>query len=281
MIVTGDIAEVRAARWGGGNLSWGFVPTMGYLHAGHLALVERAIAENERTAVSIYVNPTQFGPREDFSSYPRALTQDMALLENAGVDLVFTPSDSVMYPVGFQTAVAVPELSMLLEGASRPGHFAGVATVVAKLFNIVQPTRAYFGQKDAQQSVVLGRMVTDLNFPVDLIVCPTVREHDGLAMSSRNAYLFLAERTAAVVLYQALTAAKEALLAGQRDGPALRQLIEKRVAAEPLARLDYAAVVHPHTLTELTVVEESALLLLAVFMGRTRLIDNMLVELAG
>jgi pantoate--beta-alanine ligase len=277
MIVTEDIAEVRAVRWADGSLSWGLVPTMGYLHEGHLSLVRWARAENDRLAVTIFVNPTQFSPQEDFAAYPRDLERDLASLKQEGVDLVFTPSNEVIYPPDFQTYVIVEEVTRPLEGAARPTHFRGVATVVAKLFNIVQPTRAYFGQKDAQQTVVIQRMVTDLNFNLEIIVCPTVREADGLALSSRNAYLSTEQRSAATVLYRALSAAKTAFEAGERNGDVLRQLMQDTIAAEPLARLDYVSVAHPTTLAELQMVERKALFSLAVFFGRTRLIDNMLV----
>ena len=222
MIVTDQIDEVRQQRWADPSLTWGFVPTMGYLHAGHLSLVQLSLAGNDKTAVSIYVNPTQFAPTEDLSSYPRNLAGDLALLEEAGVDLVFTPSDALMYPPGFQTTVSLSQVTQPLEGSSRPTHFAGVATVVAKLFNIVQPTRAYFGQKDAQQTIVLRQMVRDLNFNLEMIIGPTGREADGLAMSSRNAYLSEADRAAAPVLYQALSAAQTAVANGERSGNALR-----------------------------------------------------------
>ncbi len=277
MIVTEDIAEVRAARWADSSLSWGLVPTMGYLHEGHLSLVRRARAENDRLAVTIFVNPTQFSPQEDFESYPRDLARDLAWLEQKGTDLVFTPANEMIYPPGFQTYVTVEEVTRPLEGAARPSHFRGVATVVAKLFNIVQPTRAYFGQKDAQQTVVIQRMAADLNFNLEIVVCPTIREADGLAMSSRNAYLSAEQRAAATVLYRALSAAKAAFEAGERNGAALRQLMRDTIAAEPLARLDYVSVAHPTTLAELQTVEREALFSLAVFFGQTRLIDNMLV----
>jgi pantoate--beta-alanine ligase len=278
VIITAKIADVRAQRQRERDMSWGLVPTMGYLHAGHLSLVEKARADNERTAVSIYVNPTQFGPQEDFGAYPRAPEQDLALLEKAGVHLVFTPGDTTIYPPGFQTTISLRQVSRPLEGASRSGHFDGVATVVAKLFNIVQPDRAYFGQKDAQQVVVLRRMVTDLNFPLEVVVCPTVRESDGLALSSRNAYLSARERQAATVLYRALKAAEDAFYAGERQADSLRALLSSVVGAESLARLDYVSVAHPDTLIELEVVAEKALLSLAVFFGRTRLIDNVMID---
>lgn len=277
MIVTENIAEVRAARWADKSLSWGLVPTMGYLHEGHLSLVRQARTENDRVAVTIFVNPTQFSPQEDFAAYPRDLARDLVLLKREEVDLVFTPANEVIYPPGFQTYVTVEEVTRPLEGAARPSHFRGVATVVAKLFNIVQPTRAYFGQKDAQQTVVIQRMAADLNFNLEIVVCPTVREADGLAMSSRNAYLAAEQRAAATVLYRALSAAKAAFEAGERNGDALRRLMRDTIAAEPLARLDYVSVAHPTTLAELQTVEQEALFSLAVFFGQTRLIDNMLV----
>lgn len=278
MKITAKIEEVRAVRWADPGLSWGFVPTMGYLHEGHLALARRAKAENDRAAVSIYVNPAQFAPQEDLGSYPRSLERDLALLRELGVDLVFTPDDSVIYPANFQTKVMVEGVSRPLEGSARPGHFDGVATVVAKLFNIVQPTRAYFGQKDAQQTVVLRRMALDLNFPVEMVICPTVREPDGLAMSSRNSYLTPEQRAAAAVLYRTLTAAQAAFAAGERRGDALRALMRDTVAAEPLARLDYVSAANPLTLAEWDRVAGDCLLSLAVFLGRTRLIDNILLE---
>lgn len=277
MIVTGDISEIRQIREKEMWSTWGLVPTMGYLHEGHLSLVRRANEENGYTAVTIFVNPTQFAPTEDLSSYPRSLERDLELLAAAEVDLVFTPTDATMYPPDFQTAVTVGQVSKPLEGASRPTHFQGVATVVAKLFNIMQPTRAYFGQKDAQQTVVLRQMVRDLNFNVEMVICPTVREADGLAMSSRNAYLTPEQRQAATVLYRALTAVQQAYTQGERDANRLRQIMTSTVAAEPLARLDYASAADPLTLQELDHVESSILFSLAVFFGKTRLIDNMLM----
>jgi pantoate--beta-alanine ligase len=281
VIVTADIAEVRAARWAEVGLSWGLVPTMGYLHRGHLALVDRARAENDRTAATIFVNPAQFGPGEDLATYPQNLEGDLALLKQAGVDLVFTPSEAVIYPPDYQTYVTVEAVARPLEGASRSTHFRGVATVVAKLFNIVQPARAYFGQKDAQQTVVIRRMTADLNFNLEIVICPTVREADGLALSSRNAYLSPPERAAATVLYRALTTAKEALSGGERNGDTLRGLMRSVVNREPLARLDYVSVANPLTLQELSQVANGALFSLAVFIGKTRLIDNILYEYVG
>jgi len=276
MRVVHTIAEARAVRRALPG-TWGFVPTMGYLHEGHLSLVRRARAENDRVAVSIFVNPTQFGPHEDYARYPRDLERDLRLLEPLGVDLVFVPSVEEMYPPGFQTWVIVEEVSRPLEGASRPGHFRGVATVVAKLFNILQPDRAYFGQKDAQQTVVIRRMVQDLNIPVEIVICPTVREPDGLAMSSRNTYLNPEERRAATVLFRALQAAKARYEAGERDAERLREAMREVIRAEPLARIDYVSVAHPETPRELEQVEGPALLSLAVYIGTTRLIDNIML----
>lgn len=278
MIVTDNINAVQKSRWTDPALRWGFVPTMGALHQGHLSLVRRARAENDRVAVSIYVNPTQFAPTEDLAAYPRNLESDLALLKQENVDLVFTPSDRLMYPSNFQTYVTVEDVTRPLEGASRPTHFRGVTTVVAKLFNIVQPNRAYFGQKDAQQVVVLKRMVDDLNFNLEMIICPIAREADGLAMSSRNVYLSAEQRAAALVLSQTLTAAQQAFEAGERNGTRLQQLMVNSINAQPLARLDYVSVADAVTLAEVTgAIEGQTLLSMAVFFGKTRLIDNMLL----
>ena len=276
MIVTAKIEKIRHIRWANPALTWGLVPTMGYLHAGHLALVKRARVENERVAVSIYVNPTQFAPTEDLSSYPRDLERDLDLLRQEGVDLVFVPSDANMYPPDFQTVVMVKDVSQPLEGASRPTHFQGVTTVVAKLFNIVQPQRAYFGQKDAQQVVVIRRMVTDLNFNLELVICPIAREADGLALSSRNKYLSPEQRKAATVLSRALAETYNDYAKGERDGQRLRQKMRAVVTAEPLAKIDYVSVADPQTLQELDLVGANVLFSLAVFFGKTRLIDNRL-----
>ena len=278
MIVTSDIAEVRRQRWADPAASWGLVPTMGYLHEGHLSLVQLSLAANEQTAVTIFVNPTQFAPTEDLGSYPRNLEGDLAKLEASGVDLVFTPSDEIMYPPDFQTTITLSQVTKPLEGSSRPTHFAGVATVVAKLFNIVEPTRAYFGQKDAQQTIVLRQLVRDLNFNVEMVIGPTRREPDGLAMSSRNAKLSAEARRAAPILYQALTAAREAYDAGERSGNGLRHLMQAMISAVSLARLDYVSAADPETLEELEVIKEGVLLSTAVFFGQTRLIDNILIE---
>lgn len=278
MITTSSIAEARQIRWQDPGLTWGLVPTMGYLHEGHLSLVRRAREENDRVAVTIYVNPTQFAPNEDLDSYPRDLASDIRLLEAEGADLVFTPNDKTMYPPGFQTYVTVTDVSAPLEGASRPTHFRGVTTIVAKLFNIIQPQRAYFGQKDAQQTVVLRQMVEDLNFNLDLVICPIVREEDGLARSSRNKYLTPDQRQAAPVLNRALQAARTAYDAGEKDASKLREIMHAAISDEPLAQIDYVSVADPLSLEELGKISKGALLSMAVFFGKTRLIDNLLLE---
>ncbi|MBE3066998.1 MAG: pantoate--beta-alanine ligase [Chloroflexi bacterium] len=255
----------------------GFVPTMGYLHAGHISLVQAARAECASVAASLFVNPTQFGPNEDLARYPRDLPRDLALLEAAGVDLVWTPTQEVMYPSGFQTWVEVEGLTRQLEGELRPGHFRGVTTVVAKLFNAVGPDKAYFGQKDAQQAAVVRRMTNDLDFPIEIVVCPTLREADGLAMSSRNTFLNPEERQAATVLFRALSAAKSAYDSGERAAKKLRALVHEAVNAEPLARLQYVSCADYDTLEELETVRGKALLSMAVFVGKTRLIDNFVI----
>jgi len=255
----------------------GLVPTMGYLHAGHLSLVSRAREECASVVASIFVNPTQFGPQEDLKAYPRDLPGDLHLLEKQGVDLVWMPTPEIMYPVGYQTWVTVEEVTLPLEGAFRPGHFQGVTTVVAKLFNAVQPQKSYFGQKDAQQAVVISQMVKDLDFPLEIVVCPIVREPDGLAMSSRNVYLSPAERQAALVLYHALMAAKSAYDAGERGADKLRQILSDTIQDEPLARLQYVSCADPVNLQESHGSIQHALLSMAVLVGRTRLIDNILL----
>jgi pantoate--beta-alanine ligase len=227
--------------------------------------------------VSIFVNPTQFGPNEDLEKYPRDLPRDLALLEAAGTDLVWTPTPEAMYPAGFQTWVTVDELTRPLEGGVRPAHFRGVTTVVAKLFNAVGPDKAYFGQKDAQQAAVIRRMARDLDFPIEIVVCPTVREPDGLAMSSRNVYLNPQERQVATILFCTLSAAKSAYDSGERKAENLRALVRQMVAAEPLAHLQYVSCADYDTLEELETVSGKALLSMAVFLGKTRLIDNFVI----
>src|SRR5512139_2075332 len=255
----------------------GLVPTMGYLHEGHLSLVRRSREECDHVAVSIFVNPTQFGPKEDLAKYPRDLERDMKLIEPY-TDLLWTPTPEMMYPQDYQTWVEVEEMTRPLEGAMRPGHFRGVTTVVAKLFNGVQPDRAYFGQKDAQQAAVIRRMVRDLNFPIEIVVCPIVREPDGLAMSSRNVYLDPQQRRAATILSRSLREAKEAYDTGERDAGMLRQVMKDVLATEPLAEVQYVSCADYETLEELTEVKRKALLSMAVFIGKTRLIDNLVLE---
>ena len=256
--------------------SIGFVPTMGYLHEGHLSLVKRARKENSTVVVSIFVNPTQFGRGEDFRQYPRDLDRDLEMLEREKTDIVFVPSEAEMYPLanGFNSWVDVEGVTERLEGASRPGHFRGVATICAKLFNIVQPTRAYFGEKDAQQVVVITRMVADLNMNLEIVVVPTVRESDGLAMSSRNTYLGPRERKAAPVLFKALSLTEELWRGGERDAAKIRRKMTSLIQKEPLARIDYVSIADPNTLEELRKIDRPALVSLAVKIGKTRLIDN-------
>ena len=273
MIVEPRIDGVRAWRRSLSG-SVGVVPTMGYLHEGHISLVDRARAENDHVAVTIFVNPTQFGPREDLASYPRDLDGDLRLLEQTGVDLVFTPEAAEVYPPDFDTWVDPGGIANRLEGSSRPGHFRGVATVVLKLLNIIAPDRAYFGQKDAQQLRVIKQMVRDLNVPVNVIGLPIVREADGLAMSSRNAYLSDRERQAALVLSQAHRRVAEAWHSGVTDTRQLRGLAEALINAQPLASLEYVSVADGETLDELEAAGTGALVSLAVRIGKTRLIDN-------
>ena len=266
------LADLRSARLPF-NGTVGFVPTMGYLHEGHLALIRRARAECEHVVVSIFVNPTQFGANEDLSKYPRDLEKDLRLIEPY-TDLVWTPSAEEMYPQGYQTWVEVEAVTHPLEGIVRPGHFKGVTTIVAKLFNSVQPHKAYFGQKDAQQVAVIRQMVRDLNFPIEIVICPTTREADGLAMSSRNVYLDAEQRKAATVLFRSLSAAKDLYDGGERDAEKVREKMKDVLADEPLAQVQYVSCADYDSLAELDVINGKALLSMAVFMGKTRLIDN-------
>jgi pantoate--beta-alanine ligase len=279
MQVLSTIQEMRTAcraiRKGGQSL--GLVPTMGALHTGHIALVRAARAQCDCVAASIFVNPTQFGPNEDFSKYPRTFEKDCALLEAEGVALVFAPQPEEMYPKGASTFVEVEGVGDRLDGASRPGHFRGVATVVAKLFHIVGPDKAFFGQKDAAQVAVLRCMVRDLNFDLDLVVCPTVREPDGLALSSRNRYLSAEERTRALVLSRALNAISADYRAGQKDVARLLEIGRSVLTAQPDVRIDYLEVVDADTLLSLTEAVPGALVAVAAHVGATRLIDNVLL----
>jgi pantoate--beta-alanine ligase len=271
------VADLRAARR---ELTGrvGLVPTMGALHDGHRSLVRSARQDNDAVIATIFVNPTQFAQGEDYEAYPRDLEGDLEQFERAGVDLVFIPTPDEMYPQGFQTVIDVEVVSTGLEGERRPGHFKGVATVVAKLFNLAQPDRAYFGQKDAQQIVVIRRMARDLDFPLEVVVCPTVREQDGLAMSSRNAYLNMAQREAAGVIYRALRTTADAYIGGERAPAELRAIARAVLESEPLAEIDYVAVNDPHTLFGIhEPTDDPILLSIAVKIGKPRLLDNCLL----
>ena len=274
MKVIETIAEMRKARHLVSD-PVGLVPTMGYLHEGHLSLVRLACKENSLVVVSIFVNPTQFGPSEDLASYPRDMARDLRLLEQEGTDLVFAPSAEEVYTKGFSTWVDVEKVTERLEGVSRPGHFRGVATVVAKLFNIVQPDNAYFGQKDAQQAVVIKKMAAELNMNLNIVLGPTIREKDGLALSSRNSYLNPEERQAASVLYKALTQAKKLWQQGETNADTIRREMRLLIQQEPLAQEDYVSIADASTLEELSIIDRPALASLAVRIGKTRLIDNL------
>jgi pantoate--beta-alanine ligase len=276
MKVVSTLDELRSAK---SDLlpPLGLVPTMGFLHEGHLSLVKRAKAECKSVGVSIFVNPTQFGDGEDLEAYPRDLPRDLRLLEEEGVDLVWVPTIEDVYPTDSQSWVVVEELTKELDGGRRPGHFRGVTTVVAKLFNAFQPDRAYFGQKDAQQALVIRRMVKDLLLPIEIVVCPIVREEDGLAMSSRNAYLNPEQRRAAIVLHHALGDAVERFKNGERDAEVLRGRMLAVIEDEPLARSQYVSVADPDTLEEAQGEIQIALLSMAVYIGETRLIDNVML----
>ena len=260
--------------------SLGLVPTMGALHEGHLSLLKRAKMENDVAIVSIFLNPLQFGPAEDLEKYPRDIDQDIRKLREADIDILFLPDNNLMYPEGFSTSIEVGPLSERLCGRLRPGHFTGVATVVAKLFNIISPTRAYFGQKDFQQTVIINRMAKDLNFDTDTIVCPTIREQDGLAMSSRNTYLSNEERKAACVLYQCLNKVSDSVKSGLTSGEKIRELMRETLMLEPLiSQIDYASAYDPGTLEEVDEIKGDVLFAVAVRIGNTRLIDNILLLL--
>ncbi len=274
MKVIATIAEMKEARRKLKG-SVGFVPTMGYLHEGHLELARRARAETKNVIVSIFVNPTQFGPKEDYAAYPRDTERDLAMLKKVGIDIVFMPSAEDMYPAKYCTWVDLEKVTERLEGAIRPGHFRGVATVVAKLFNIVQPDKAYFGQKDAQQVVVIKKMVADLDMNLEVIVVPTVREADGLAMSSRNTYLNPDERKAALVLYKSLRLAQKLWSKGERNADLIRKEMTSLIQSEPRAeRIDYVSIADAETLEELVKIDRPAVVSLAVKIGKPRLIDN-------
>jgi len=276
MQVFSEIVDIRQARWKEPSTRWGLVPTMGFLHEGHLNLVRRARNENNKVGVSIFVNPLQFNETKDLDNYPRNLQRDLSLLEQEGVDLVWTPTPEQVYPENFQTYIMVEKISQPLEGSARPGHFRGVTTVVAKLFNIFQPHSAYFGQKDAQQVAVIKQMADDLNFNLEIIICPTVREADGLAMSSRNARLSPQGREDATWLYRSLTNARVAFEQGIRDAQKLKGIILKTLQEKNI-RVDYVSVANPVTLQELEIVRQQALISMVAYIEEVRLIDNMII----
>ncbi|MCI8482714.1 MAG: pantoate--beta-alanine ligase [Lachnospiraceae bacterium] len=276
MQIVNNIEELRSIIkwWRGEGHSVGLVPTMGYLHEGHKSLIVRAVSENDRVVVSDFVNPTQFGVNEDLSSYPRDIERDAALCEEAGADLIFHPEPEEMYSSDHCTFVDMDKLTKGLCGKTRPTHFRGVCTVVSKLFHIVTPDRAYFGEKDAQQLAVIRRMVRDLNFNLEIVGCPIVREPDGLAMSSRNTYLNPAERKAALILSKSLSVGKEMLESGERNGRKVREAILRNMKAEPLAKVDYVELVDAETLEPVNKINAPVLTAVAVYIGKTRLIDN-------
>ncbi|WP_294394010.1 pantoate--beta-alanine ligase [uncultured Clostridium sp.] len=275
------IDEVRnlVKEWKAKGLTIGYVPTMGALHEGHESLIKRAVKENDKVIVSVFVNPTQFGPNEDYDSYPRNIEKDMELCKNAGAAAVFNPEPSEMYSDNKSTTVSVSGLTEVLCGARRPGHFNGVCLVITKFFNIVKPDRAYFGQKDAQQVAVLKRMVRDLSFDVEIVPCPIIREDDGLAKSSRNTYLSADERKAALVLSRSLTTAKEMLDNGERNADKIKETMIFEINNEPLAKIDYVEIVDSEDLSSISKIERSILVPIAVYIGKTRLIDNFTYEI--
>ena len=280
MIISGSVQETREVigNWKKRGFSVGLVPTMGYLHPGHISLIERARKENDMVVVSIFVNPIQFGPNEDLDKYPRDMAHDREVCEKAGAELIFAPEPSEMYPSENLVFVDIKELGNGLCGAKRPGHFRGVCTVVSKLFNIVLPDRAYFGEKDAQQLAIIRRMVKDLNIGTEIVSCPIVREPDGLAMSSRNLYLSPEERKAALSLSRSLSAAKELMRKGEKDAVKIREAIVAGISAEPLVKIDYAEIVDSADLSPVEKIEKPVLAAAAVYFGKTRLIDNFTFE---
>lgn len=277
--VVKTIDEIRkyVKEWRGAGMSVGLVPTMGYLHEGHKSLIDRAVRENDRVVVSDFVNPTQFGPNEDLEAYPRDIERDAALCESAGAAVIFNPEPDEMYDNAL-TTVSVDKITKVLCGKTRPTHFAGVCTVVSKLFNIVKPDRAYFGQKDAQQLCVVRKMVKDLNFDIEIVGCPIVREEDGLAKSSRNTYLSAEERKAALCLSRSLKLGRELIAGGQDSAAAVKDAVRKEIEKEPLARIDYVEAVNADTLEEAEKTDAPLLVAVAVYIGKTRLIDNFIIE---
>lgn len=280
MKIVETIQEVReqVKEWRKQGLSVGLVPTMGYLHEGHKSLIDRAVAENDKVVVSVFVNPMQFGPKEDLASYPRDLQRDAALCEESGAALIFHPQPEEMYHEDFSSFVDMNTLTGGLCGKTRPIHFRGVCTVVSKLFNIVVPDKAYFGQKDAQQLAVIRHMVSDLNFGIEIVGCPIIREEDGLAKSSRNTYLNKEERQAALILSKSLKEGKALVEAGEKDADKIRKVITEKIESEPLAKIDYVEVVDWNTLEPVDKVECPILVAIAVYIGKTRLIDNFIQQ---
>lgn len=280
MIVRETISEVRklTESWRKQGLSIGLIPTMGYLHDGHVSLINKARQENDKVVVSVFVNPTQFGPNEDFEKYPKNLERDQEICEAAGTDLLLTPSVPEMYPSKNLAFVDISELDEGLCGAKRPGHFRGVCTIVSKFFNIVNPDRAYFGEKDAQQLAIIKRMTKDLSYNIQIVSCPTVRERDGLALSSRNSYLSEEERRAARVVPESLNLAREVIVGGEKDAGVIKDLISEKIKAEPLASVDYIEVVDASLLKPLVRINQPVIVAIAVFIGRTRLIDNFIYK---
>ncbi|CAM2943594.1 pantoate--beta-alanine ligase [Hathewaya histolytica] len=280
MKILKSITEVRKQinEWKSEGYSVGLVPTMGYLHDGHKSLIEKAHSQNNKVIVSIFVNPIQFGPNEDYDKYPRDIEKDSKLCESAGADIIFNPEVSEMYPEEILTSVKLKNLANGLCGAKRPGHFDGVCTVVSKLFNIVNPTRAYFGEKDAQQLAVIKKMVKDLNFDIEVVSCPIVREVDGLAKSSRNTYLSQDERNSALVLNKSLLEAKKEIEKGETSANKIKDLILSIISSEPVAKVDYVEVVNFNTIKDTEKILNETLIAIAVYIGKTRLIDNIIIK---
>lgn len=276
MKIVSTVSETRniIKEWKRNGLKVGLVPTMGYLHEGHLSLIKKAVSENDRVAVSVFVNPTQFGPGEDYETYPRDINKDAALCESAGADIIFHPEASEMYPDGSCTYVNMTGLTDALCGKSRPTHFQGVCTVVSKLFNIITPDNAYFGEKDAQQLAVIKRMVKDLNFDINIVGCPIIREEDGLAKSSRNTYLNKDERQAALILKEAIFCGKSLVENGEKDASVIVGKMKDIINSEPLARIDYVELVDMNTMKNISAIQGEVLCAIAVYIGKTRLIDN-------
>lgn len=279
MKATSNLFEIRSLRWRDPKLTWGLVPTMGALHRGHESLIRRAKAENDKVAVSIFVNPLQFNNPVDFNAYPVAIEEDLKILKEEKVDMVWTPDKIDIYTPDFQTTIQVERIAAPLEGITRPGHFKGVATIVSLLFNVIQPHRAYFGQKDAQQLLVIKQMVKDLKFNLEIVSCPTIREADGLAISSRNRNLNAGGRKQAVCLFNALSLAKKLIEAGERKAEKIKTIMRETIESYSMAKIDYVSIANPLTLVEADTIDGNILISLAVYIENTRLIDNMTMEI--